>query len=110
MKKGKDNGGGVSAEKNQQGNPSNDELSMGDQLLARLLKIKVPIVPDPAPAKSPTSNTGATQSALNDVEDRMVKDRPGLTREEAPERRERVLRKLGMTHSCLCTTAYSAAV
>lgn len=71
----------------QQHNPAiENDLSVGDQLLARLFKIRVPIVPDSDPPTSPAkSRTPHMQFDTGDVYERLMKRYPGLTREKIDE-------------------------
>lgn len=53
-------------------------LTKGDELLYKLLKVRMPMVPDPEPA------TPCGDSLLDDI-DQMLLNHPGLTREEVEE-------------------------
>jgi hypothetical protein len=60
------------------GRKGNESLSKGDDLLMRLLKVKMPIVHEPEP-EIPFDVQGS------DEIDQAMKDHPGLTREKAEE-------------------------
>lgn len=51
-------------------------MNKGDELLGKLLKVKTPAVLEPDPGAPPD---------LPDEMDQMLKNHPGLTREEAEE-------------------------
>lgn len=51
-------------------------MSKGDELLMRLLKVRMPAVLEPDPGPPPD---------LPDETDQILKDHPGLTREELEE-------------------------